>query len=160
MGNKIITFSHEQLDLYQDCTFFNKKEILKWDEFCVLLIVKSYQINCAARRWCRWHFNLNFSSHFAQSLQKVSQFVAWLGAARHDESGESQNSYSQRANNSAGRICGKSVSETWHRKLCLDCKFSSSIFRFKERICESFSKDGVGNLNFEEVRLSRLAWKN
>ena len=29
MGNKIITFSHEQLDHYQDCTFFNKKEILK-----------------------------------------------------------------------------------------------------------------------------------
>lgn len=29
MGNKIMTFTHEQLDHYQDCTFFNKKEILK-----------------------------------------------------------------------------------------------------------------------------------
>lgn len=26
---------------------------------------------------------------------------------------------------------------------------------FKERICESFSKDGLGNLNFEEVRKIR-----
>jgi hypothetical protein len=29
MGNQIITFTHDQLDHYQDCTFFNKKEILK-----------------------------------------------------------------------------------------------------------------------------------
>ncbi|KAI2575404.1 CIB2 isoform 7, partial [Pan troglodytes] len=30
MGNKQTIFTEEQLDNYQDCTFFNKKDILKW----------------------------------------------------------------------------------------------------------------------------------
>ncbi|XP_045481822.1 calcium and integrin-binding family member 2 [Harmonia axyridis] len=29
MGNKIVTFSEQQLHNYQDCTFFNEKEILR-----------------------------------------------------------------------------------------------------------------------------------
>ena len=29
MGNKQTIFTEEQLDNYQDCTFFNKKDILK-----------------------------------------------------------------------------------------------------------------------------------
>ncbi|OWF46892.1 calcium and integrin-binding family member 2-like [Mizuhopecten yessoensis] len=29
MGNKITTFSEDQLDAYQDCTFFTRKEILR-----------------------------------------------------------------------------------------------------------------------------------
>ncbi|KAK9889871.1 hypothetical protein WA026_008673 [Henosepilachna vigintioctopunctata] len=29
MGNKIVTFSEQQLHNYQDCTFFNRKEILR-----------------------------------------------------------------------------------------------------------------------------------
>lgn len=30
MGNKIITFTDKQLDDYQDCTFFTRKEILRF----------------------------------------------------------------------------------------------------------------------------------
>jgi calcium and integrin-binding protein 2 len=29
MGNKVVTFSDQQLDDYQDCTFFTRKEILR-----------------------------------------------------------------------------------------------------------------------------------
>jgi hypothetical protein len=29
MGNKIVTFSEEQLEDYQDCTYFTRKEILR-----------------------------------------------------------------------------------------------------------------------------------
>ncbi|KAG8298553.1 Calcium and integrin-binding member 3 [Homalodisca vitripennis] len=29
MGNKVVTFTEEQLDNYQDCTFFTRKEILR-----------------------------------------------------------------------------------------------------------------------------------
>lgn len=29
MGNKVATFSEEQLEIYQDCTFFTRKEILR-----------------------------------------------------------------------------------------------------------------------------------
>ncbi|XP_014775000.1 calcium and integrin-binding family member 2 [Octopus bimaculoides] len=29
MGNQIVTFSEEQLNAYQDCTFFNRKDILR-----------------------------------------------------------------------------------------------------------------------------------
>ena len=30
MGNKVATFSEEQLEDYQDCTYFTRKEILRW----------------------------------------------------------------------------------------------------------------------------------
>ncbi|KAF3428700.1 hypothetical protein E2986_13465 [Frieseomelitta varia] len=30
MGNKIATFTEEQLEDYQDCTFFTRKEILRY----------------------------------------------------------------------------------------------------------------------------------
>ncbi|CAM1298986.1 Uncharacterised protein g2286 [Pycnogonum litorale] len=29
MGNKVVIFTEEQLEDYQDCTFFNRKEILR-----------------------------------------------------------------------------------------------------------------------------------
>lgn len=29
MGNKVATFSEEQLEDYQDCTYFTRKEILR-----------------------------------------------------------------------------------------------------------------------------------
>lgn len=29
MGNKVVTFTEQQLDDYQDCTFFTRKEILR-----------------------------------------------------------------------------------------------------------------------------------
>ncbi|GAB1599464.1 calcium and integrin-binding family member 2-like [Argonauta hians] len=29
MGNKVVTFSEDQLNTYQDCTFFNRKDILR-----------------------------------------------------------------------------------------------------------------------------------
>lgn len=30
MGNKVATFTEEQLEDYQDCTFFTRKEILRF----------------------------------------------------------------------------------------------------------------------------------
>lgn len=36
MGNKVATFTEEQLEDYQDCTFFTRKEILRY--ICIHII--------------------------------------------------------------------------------------------------------------------------
>ncbi|KAL7028485.1 hypothetical protein ACKWTF_005859 [Chironomus riparius] len=92
MGNKIITFSHEQLDHYQDCTFFNKKEILK--------VFKKFR-NLAPDL-----VPLEMTTSEALKIQIPKERIVRLAELIENP--------------------------------------------FAERVCESFSKDGYGNLNFEE----------
>ncbi|CRK89683.1 CLUMA_CG003469, isoform A, partial [Clunio marinus] len=92
MGNKIITFTHDQLDHYQDCTFFNKKEILK--------VFKKF------RNLSPELIPLDMTSPESSKVRMPKERIIKLSELLENP--------------------------------------------FKERICESFSKDGYGNLNFEE----------
>lgn len=38
MGNKVATFTEEQLEDYQDCTFFTRKEILRYIHIIYIII--------------------------------------------------------------------------------------------------------------------------
>lgn len=93
MGNKVVTFSDQQLEDYQDCTFFTRKEILR--------VHKHYRAmrpdlvpKCMT------------SGTQAGSLRIPREDIEQLDELRENP--------------------------------------------FKQRICEAFSRDGVGNLSFED----------
>ncbi|RZC42056.1 EF-hand 7 domain containing protein [Asbolus verrucosus] len=94
MGNKLVTFSEQQLDNYQDCTFFTRKEILrvhkKYREIRPDLVPKRMRKNEQAT--------------IRIPVEDITEKLPEL----HENP-------------------------------------------FKKRICEVFSRDGKGNLSFEDI---------
>lgn len=125
-----MTFTHDQLDHYQDCTFFNKKEILKWvlmrlskrnSSFSIL----SFRVYKKFRNLSPDIVPLDMTTPESSKIRVPKEKIIKLSELL-------ENPYAK-------------IHSIFHYS-------SSSFFSFKERICESFSKDGLGNLNFEEVR--------
>lgn len=92
MGNKIVTFSDQQLEDYQDCTFFTRKEILR--------VHKHYR---------------------AMRPDLVPKKMD------HEQAGNV-------------RIPRENIEQLNELR----------ENPFKQRICEAFSRDGLGNLSFED----------
>lgn len=86
--------------------------------------------------------------------------MSWDDTPWDDGSWKFKDTNAKGKNNKIAGAFRKSVSTYYHLFLVKYkrlTKIERINFRFKERICESFSKDGLGNLNFEEVifQLSR-----
>ncbi|XP_055322122.1 calcium and integrin-binding family member 2 [Sitodiplosis mosellana] len=92
MGNKIATFTEQQLDDYQDCTFFTRKEILR-----VYKHFRDLRPDLVPKRMTEGQ---------ASSIRLSHQDITVLEELRENP--------------------------------------------FKQRICEAFSRDGKGNLTFED----------
>ncbi|XP_063699593.1 calcium and integrin-binding family member 2 [Culicoides brevitarsis] len=92
MGNKIVTFTDEQLDDYQDCTFFTRKEILR--------VFKRF------REMRPDHIPKRMVNGEASKLKIGRENIEALPELRENP--------------------------------------------FKSRICQAFSRDGEGNLTFED----------
>lgn len=54
MGNKVSTFTEEQLEDYQDCTFFTRKEILRyWLHFAYSVYIHYFELDVSYVRFLR-----------------------------------------------------------------------------------------------------------
>lgn len=93
MGNKIVTFSDQQLEDYQDCTFFTRKEILRVHKH-----YRAMRPDLVPKRW--------LTGGQAGTLRIPCDDIEQLDELRENP--------------------------------------------FKRRICEAFSRDGAGNLSFED----------
>lgn len=92
MGNKVVTFSDQQLEDYQDCTFFTRKEILRVHKH-----YRAIRPDLVPKR---------MTGGQAGSVRVPREDIELLDELRENP--------------------------------------------FKRRICEAFSRDGVGNLSFED----------
>ncbi|XP_064547051.1 calcium and integrin-binding family member 2 isoform X2 [Drosophila montana] len=92
MGNKIVTFTEQQLDDYQDCTFFTRKEILR-----VHKRFRELRPDLVPRQMTEGQ---------ASSVKVPRECIEKMPELRENP--------------------------------------------FRRRICEAFSRDGLGNLSFED----------
>ncbi|XP_004872171.1 calcium and integrin-binding family member 2 isoform X5 [Heterocephalus glaber] len=125
MGNKQTIFTEEQLDNYQDCTFFNKKDILKPQVYWAA--VQTRELPTAPSSSAR---------------REASAYYAGLSPGLHAR-------FYELAPNLVPMDYRKSPIVHVPRSLIIQMPELREN-PFKERIVEAFSEDGEGNLTFND----------
>ncbi|XP_047702693.1 calcium and integrin-binding family member 2 isoform X3 [Prionailurus viverrinus] len=132
MGNKQTIFTEEQLDNYQDCTFFNKKDILKlharFYELAPNLVPMDYRKSPIV------HVPMSLIIQMPELRIPLSPCLALASLAR---------------------LSTRSLLRLERAQGCLQilsgpAGLGQEENPFKERIVEAFSEDGEGNLTFND----------
>ncbi|CAH0724534.1 unnamed protein product, partial [Brenthis ino] len=154
MGNKVVTFTEQQLEDYQDCTFFTRKEILRTKAFFLTFIKQRiFEIPLLKKEFhciclIRYHYSTQLSINFTLFQSSSFLFNYCITCANIQL-------VFKRFREVNPELVPKRMTENQAHTIAVPVEEIEKLPElkenpFKRRICQVFSHDGTGNLTFED----------